>query len=203
MNLFSRWRQSRRAAFWLLGAERISVCVLRRERDEPYLEACAGIRSSQRLDGMSFTPGILELARAVEAFSLPCVAALGAEFARLVPFADAEPAAEGDTSRVIGRIVGFENLRVEADTDAVVAAWGLFARAHLDLRELDAEPCAERALALFLGNTASQDPHRDVLAAVSVDPTLEPKAVELGGLLVAPVGLAIARWSAIGNTLAD
>ncbi len=199
MGIFSGRRAPRRASFWLLGGDRLSVCVLRRQRDEPFLERCAGWRAAP-IEGTLFAPGLLELALATDALELPAVAALGREFAALVATAaDEDRPDEG--RRLVGCIAGHADVRVEADLRAVEAAWSLFRSAGLDLRELDAEVCG--LLADFLGHAEEEADTsfgpRDVLAAVSLEPAIEEGAARLSDLLAGPVGLALARWPGDGR----
>lgn len=194
-----RWRRAKRAAFWLLGSDRLVLCRLRREQDEPFLEACYGWQGHPGSKDLVFAPGLLELAELGQVFSLPCVAALSADLARLVEPGDVPSEAK---DLVFAEASGGNGAMVAAERRVVERAFSLFERAGLDLCELDAEVCAVDALRRFLGKGAAGDPTPDVLAAVSVEATRESEALELGELLAAPVGLAIARWAEVGDDLA-
>ena len=92
-------RKLRRAAFWYLDSEALAVAVIAKGRHEPELETCAGLRRPT-VPMPLFAPGILELARATGACSLPSVAALGTNHSHIVAIAQISHV--GDQSHFAG-----------------------------------------------------------------------------------------------------
>ena len=209
--------RARRAAFWSLSPQYLSVAVVCRGPEEPVLEACAAqTEAGAAADGL-FAPGLLEMARRVDSLRLSHVVAIDDTWATLRAVAPAVSTAGVD--RATGQLgaVASASAVVTVDTDSgagwavscpadvVAAVQALFGSARLRLIEVDAAACARHTLRSVLGTDAAETTDTaapEPLAAVSVAARAEEEALALGAALVVPVGLALARFVDNGDDLA-
>ncbi len=188
-----RRRLRKRAAFWDVRRERLTLAVIASTRDEPLLVSCLWVEASV-LDAHGttrFCPGVFELARTASATELPHVVGLSAEYCALEGGSPAAAMAEAKAE--IGRVPaqGTEawalvNLRALDDLE------DLFRAARLDLAVVDTQDCALLTLADVLGVAAEHAADLDPLTAVSVSAECEHAAAAAGKRLCVPIGLALA-----------
>jgi hypothetical protein len=197
-----RFFRARQEAFWHIGPERLVVGVMEARVDEPLLLACADLftRAGTAL-GARVAPGLLDVARAVDALELDHIAALDACYFEIVDDGPRAPADELAGDAVETRVAGIDDeVSVRVDRSVVDSVVALFACAKLNLVALDCAHTAAFNLVSFAsgaappGDAFAEAVAADALAAVSVAANCEAAASVLGDRLAVPVGLALGRY---------
>lgn len=197
-----RFFRARKEAFWHIGPERLVVGVMEARVDEPLLVACADLytRAGTAL-GARVAPGLLDVARAVDALELDHIAALDACYFEVTDGGSRESPDQGGEDAVETRVAGIDDaISVRVDRSVVDSVVALFACAKLNLVALDCAHAAAFNLANFASGTAppgdafAEAVAADALAAVSVSVNCEAAASVLGDCLTVPVGLALGRY---------